>query len=144
MSKFEDDLRKVDRTDKVQELTRVWEEEILDTRRWQIEQVYGADVAKTYAPMLRERDFFVENGRLPHPEDFRFAEEREEHAQFKQWNDQFWTQCATAYPERLDNFRKRRKKAIEAWQGLPGTAKEEIKQTELESYIAEKLAKLKR
>ena len=56
-------------------------------------------------------------------------------------NDQFWTQCATAYPERLAAFRKRRKKAIEAWQGLPGTAKEEMKQTELESYIAEKLAK---
>jgi hypothetical protein len=143
MSQFHDDLRKVDRANKVQELTRVWHE-IIDTRRWQIEQVYGADVAKTYTPLLSERDFFVGNGRLPHPEDFRFTEERDDHAQFKQWNEQFWAHCAAAYPDRLEAFRNRRKQAIEAWQALPGAAKEEKKQTELEGYIAEKLAKLKR
>ena len=52
-----EDFRKVDRTDKVQELTDIWHRDIVATRRWLIAEVYGEQVAKRYSPMMKSASF---------------------------------------------------------------------------------------
>ena len=141
---YHDDLRKVDRTKYLQELETHWHGVIIPTRRYAVAQVYGEKVAETYSAMNSEKQFFLANGRLPHPEDFRFDEERAEWERFKVWNDDFWEHCRRAHPERWAKHLKRRADNIAKWSKLPGTDHEEQRLGELEAYIEAKLTNLKR
>jgi len=139
-----EDFRKVDRTDKVQELTDIWHREIVATRRWLIAEVYGEQIAKRYTPMTEEREFFVANGRLPHPEDFRWAEESDEGMRFSRWNQSFWDEQRKAYPEKWEAYQQRAVANRKKWAKLPGTEHENERLTALEGYIENKLQELKK
>lgn len=141
---YYDDLRKVDREKYFQELETHWNTVIVPTRRYAVAQIYGEKVAETYSPMNSEKQFFLTQGRLPHPEDFRFEEERAEHERFTQWNADFWEHCRRAYPEKWAKHLRRRVDNIAKWQKLSGTDHEEQRLGELEAYIERKLNELKR
>ena len=141
---YHDDLRKVDREKYFQELETHWNTVIVPTRRYAVAQIYGEKVAETYSPMNSEKQFFLTQGRLPHPEDFRFEEERAEHERFTQWNADFWEHCRRAHPEKWAKHLRRRVDNIAKWQKLSGTDHEEQRLGELEAYIERKLNELKR
>ena len=138
-----EEFRKVDRTGKHEQLAAVWMSEIVATRRYQIAQIYGEKVAATYSPMNSEKQFFITEGRLPHPEDFRFNEERAEYDRFKAWNDDFWEQCRKAYPESWAKHIGRKLANVARWKDLPGAKLEKEKEIEFEAYIADKLKELR-
>ena len=139
-----EEFRKVDRTDKVQELTDIWHRDIVATRRWMIAEVYGEQVAKRYSPMMEEREFFVANGRLPHPEDFRWGEESDAAMRFSRWNQSFWDEQRRLHPDRWEAYHQRAVANRKKWAKLPGTDRENERLTALEEYIDTKLQELKK
>ena len=140
----QDEHRKVDRTDKVEELTAIWHRDIVATRRWSIEQVYGPKVAEKYSPMLEEREFFIAHGRLPHVEDFPYSEETNYALRFDAWNRGFWEEQRKLYPEKWAAWVQRAETNRKKWQGLPGNEHEEQRLTELQAYIDNKLTELRK
>jgi len=139
-----EEFRKVDRTDKVQELTAIWHGDIVSTRRWYIEQVYGPKVAERYSPMMEEREFFIANGRLPHPEDFRWGEESDEAKRFEAWNRGFWDEQQRLHPEKWQAYLDRAKVNRDKWAKLPGNEHEQERLSALEQYIDGKLQELRK
>ena len=139
-----EDFRKVDRTDKVQELTDIWHRDIVATRRWLIAEIYGEEIAKRYTPMAEEREFFVANGRLPHPEDFRWAEESDEAMRFSRWNQGFWDEQRRLHPEKWEAYLDRAKVNRAKWAKLSGNEHEQERLSALQEYIDSKLQELRK
>jgi len=136
--------RKVDRTDKVEELTAIWHRDIVGTRRWSIEQIYGPEVAERYSPMLEEREFFIAHGRLPHVEDFRYSEETSSALRFDEWNRSFWDEQRRLHPEKWQAYLDRAKVNRDKWAKLPGNEHEQERLGALQQYIDGKLQELRK
>lgn len=139
MKATHEDFRNVDRSDKVKELEDIWKWSILEERKWRIREIFGKEAADRYQPMMEEKDFFIMNGRLPHPEDFRWPEESDQGRRFFAWNTGFWEECKRLHPEKWELHKMRREDNEKKWRLMPGNAAEEKKETELEAYIKAKL-----
>ena len=116
-------------------LEKVWKYEILAVRKWRIESVFGKDASERYHAMPQEKDFFVNTGRLPHPDHPKWFEDQDEARRFGQHNRDFWNWCKKQYPVKWRAYEQRVEQNIAKYETMPGAKGERTRLLELESFM---------
>jgi len=116
-------------------LEKVWKFEILAVRKWRIESIFGKDAADRYHAMPGERDFFVNTGRLPHPDHPKWFEDQGEAIRFGEHNRTFWNWCKKQYPDKWRSYEQRVELNRAKYESMPGAKAERSRLMELESFM---------
>ena len=76
-------------------IERFWLD-LMDSRRYAITEVYGAECASRYRPHHIEREYFINNNGTftMHPD-------------VTQYNKEFWTMCETHYFQQREAYRRK-------------------------------------
>lgn len=115
--------------------TRVWYE-VIESRRWKVQQIYGLEAAKRYTYLNKEKQFFLLYGHLPsNPSKDSLYEAQALQKEIDAYHAEFWTFCDSQYPVQRDAYFSRieqNKKNAASW---PEYQKQQKDRDQLADYL---------
>lgn len=115
--------------------TRVFYE-VIESRRWKVQQIYGLEASKRYNFLPKEKNFFLMYGHLPtNPNaDSRYEAESLQ-KEIDAHHAEFWNFCDNQYPVQRDAYFSRIETNRKNAQSWPEYQKQQKDRDQLAAYL---------
>jgi hypothetical protein len=121
--------------ERLNQRNRVWNE-IIESRRWKVQQIYGREAAEKYHFLTREKNFFLLYGHLPtNPSKDSYYEAQGIQAEVDSHHAEFWAFCDSQYPKERDAYFGRIEATRKAAQAWPEYQKQQKDRNQLNEYL---------
>ena len=115
---------------------KVWNE-VVDSRRWQIQQIYGLDAAERYQWLAKEKQYFLLHGHLPsNPSPITVYEAQPLQAEVDAHHRDFWAFCDATYAVQRQTWEDRIERNRRNAMAQPLYQQQQRDRDELATYIA--------
>ena len=122
--------------ERLNQRNKVWNE-IIESRRWKVQQIYGREAAEKYHFLTREKNFFLLYGHLPtNPSKESYYEAQGIQAEVDSHHAEFWAFCEANYAMQRQVWEDRINRNRENAMAQPLYQKQQRDRDELAAYIA--------
>lgn len=120
---------------KLEGRTRVYYE-VIESRRWKVQQIYGVEASKRYNFLMREKNFFLMYGHLPSNPNKDSAYEAEGlQKEIYAHHAEFWAFCDAQYPTQRDAYFSRIEENRKNAYSWPEYQKQQKDRDQLAKYL---------